>query len=94
MKVRDESVPAPGWTICDEERGKYIRDGGLTDKSGTWLAYDEEHGYAPDEARIRADERARWAKALHRMAVEETESDQRSAGLHEAAMFVERGEGA
>ena len=43
------------------------------------------------EARVRADERARIAKELHRMAVAETESDQRSAGLHEAAMFVERG---
>ena len=43
------------------------------------------------EARIRADERARIAKELHRMAAAEKESDQRSAGLHEAAMFVERG---
>ncbi|MGL5912276.1 MAG: hypothetical protein ACRCZP_19885 [Phycicoccus sp.] len=43
-------------------------------------------------ALARADERARVAKELHRTAVEETESDQRSAGLHEAAMFVERGD--
>lgn len=58
-KHRDDSGPAPGWTVCDEAREKYIRDGGLTDKSGTWLAYDEEHGYAPpDESAIRSDERA------------------------------------
>ena len=104
-KARDESVPPPGWILWwkdgDEQTPENIeradramRDGPLVTAipiAQAWRFYDREHGYTPDEARIRADERAKLSKALHRMAVEETESDARSAGLHEAAMFVERG---
>lgn len=102
-KARDESVPPPGWILWwkdgDEQTPENIeradramRDGPLVTAipiAQAWRFYDREHGYTPDEARIRADERAKLSKALHRMAVEETESDARSAGLHEAAMFVE-----
>jgi hypothetical protein len=54
VRVRDESEPAPGWQLLDEGRGKYIRDGGMTDLAGTWANYDAEHGYEPDGDQSRA----------------------------------------
>ena len=71
-KVRDESVPPPGWRLWWREGDYQIRENlnradramrdapdGIYTIAEAWRIYDAEHGYAPDIAAARADERAR-----------------------------------
>lgn len=74
QKPRDESVPPPGWAMSperfDDETEPYCwRVSGAveTPLSQAWVLYDREHGYAPDEARIRADERAKCQAEVERL---------------------------
>lgn len=82
-KVRDESVPPPGWEWDDEdaEPDEYIVDSrgvrwvfreGQQPLDKAWDIYDAEHGYAPDIAAARADEIDR---AIARGFVESMPSD-------------------
>lgn len=88
-KPRDLHLSTYDWTAACGDGGREVWH---IDAGNEWdTREDAEAAIARHEARIRADERARIAKELHRMAAAEKESDQRSAGLHEAAMFVERG---
>jgi hypothetical protein len=47
-KVRDESVPPPGWVESDRGPGYAYCPDVLTSLAAAWRIYDAEHGYAPD----------------------------------------------